>query len=54
MKKKLFRTNQTPDMTKALREAVTKKSELETKYFKLKTNDTLNAYKKQKDFCRRI
>ena len=35
-------------MTKALRKAMMRRSELETKYFKLKTNDTLKAYKKQK------
>ena len=34
-------------MTKALRKAIMRRSELETKYFKLKTNDTLKAYKKQ-------
>ena len=28
-------------MTKALRKAIMRRSELETKYFKLKTNDTL-------------
>ena len=31
-----------------------RRSELETKYFKLKTNDTLKAYKKQKNYCSRL
>ena len=34
-------------MTNALRKAIMRRSELETKYFKLKTNDTLTAYKKE-------
>ena len=41
-------------MTKALREAMMRRSELETKYFKLKTNDTLKAYKKQKNYFTRL
>ena len=41
-------------MTKALRKAIMRRSELETKYFKLKTNDTLKAYKKQKNYCSRL
>ena len=31
-----------------------RRSELETKYFKLKTNDTLKACKKQKNYCSRL
>ena len=31
-----------------------RKSELETKLFKQKTNDTLKAYKKQKSYCSRL
>ena len=45
-KKKLVRAKQAPNMTKALCKAIMKRSELETKYFKLKTNDTLKVYKK--------
>ena len=46
MKKKLVRTNQAPYMTKALRKAIMRRWELETKYLKLKINDTLKVYKK--------
>ena len=35
-------------MTKALRKAIMRRSKLETKYFKLKTNDILKANKKRK------
>lgn len=51
MKKKLINANQALYMTKALRQTIMKKLELETKYFKLKANDTFKAYKKQKHFC---
>ena len=54
MKKKLIRANQAPYMTKALCKAVMRTSELETKYFKLKANDTLKAYKKQKNYSSRL
>ena len=54
MKKKLIRANQAPHMTKALCKAVMRTSELETKYFKLKANDTLKAYKKQKNYSSRL
>ena len=54
VKKKLVRANQAPYKTKALRKAIMRRSELETKYFKLKTNDTLKAYKKQKNYCSRL
>ena len=45
VKKKLVRANQAPYMTKALCNAIMRRSELERKYFKLKRNDTLKAYK---------
>ena len=54
MKKKLVRVDQAPCKTKALRKAIMRRSELETKYFKLKTNDTLKVYKKQKNYCSRL
>ena len=44
MKKKLVKANQAPYMTKALHKAIMRRSELETKYFKLKTNDTMKAF----------
>ena len=35
-----------PYMTKALRKEIMRRSKIETKYFKLKTNNTLEVYKK--------
>ena len=44
MKKKLVRANQTRYMTKALRKRIMRRSEIGTKYLKLKRNYTLKAY----------
>ena len=45
IKKKLLGANHAPYMTKALKKAVMKRSELETKYVKNKTSDNLKSYK---------
>ena len=50
IKRKLIRANHVPDMTKALRKAIMKRSELENKYVKNKTNENLKSYKKQRNF----
>ena len=54
IKKKLLRANQVPYMTKALRKAIMKRSELESKYVKNKTSENLKSYKKQKNFCSKL
>ena len=54
VKKKLTRAKEAPYMPKALRKAIVRRLELKTKYFKLKSNDTLKAYKKQKNYCSRL
>ena len=41
IKRKLLRANHVPYMTKALREAIMKRSELENNYVKNKTNENL-------------
>ena len=51
IKKKLLRANHVPYMTKALRKAILKRSELESKYVKNKTSENLKSYKKQLNFC---
>ena len=40
-------------MTKALRKAIMKRSELATKYHKTKSIEDYNNYKKQRNFCSR-
>ena len=50
VKKKLLRANKVPCMTKVLRKAIMKKSELVSKYVK-NTSKNLRSYKKQRNFC---
>ena len=54
LKKKFLRSNQAPYMTKALRKAIMRRSELESKYFKNKTNENKARFKKQKSFCSKL
>ena len=54
IKKKKLRANHVPYMTKALRKAIMKRSELETKYVKRKTDENLRIYKKQRSFCTKL
>ena len=41
-------------MTKALRKAIMKRSELESKYVKNKKNENFNSYKKKRNFCSKL
>ena len=41
-------------MTKALGKAILKRSELESKYVKNKTNEKPKSYKKQSNFCSKL
>ena len=50
LKKKSVRANHAPYMTKILRKAIMKRSELETKFYKTKTENDKKLYKKQKNF----
>ena len=53
MKKKFVRANEVPYMTKGLRKAIMKRSELKSKY--LKNNyQNMKIYKKQKTFCSKL
>ena len=54
IKRKTVRANQAPYITKALRKAMMKRSELETKFYKTKTQSSYRAYKKQKNFVSRL
>ena len=54
LKKKVLRSNQAPYMTKALRKAIMRRSELESKYFKNKTNENKARFKKQKKICSKL
>ena len=41
-------------MTKNLRKAIMKRSQLKTKYFKTNTAESLRLYKKQNNFCSKL
>ena len=53
-KKKVIRANEAPYMTKTLKKAMIKRSELETKYHRFKNSDTLKAFKRQKNYVSRL
>ena len=50
----LRRANHVPDMTKVLRKAIMKRSELERKYVKNETSENLKSYIKQRNFCSQL
>ena len=54
MKKKLLRANHAPYVTKTLRNGITRRSDLQTKYFKTRTPESLKKYRKQKNYCSRL
>ena len=53
-KNKVVRATEVPYMTKALRKAIADRSRLENRYQKSKTEESLRAYKQQKNFCSRL
>ena len=54
LKKKLVRTNEAPYITKALRKAIMRRSQLENKYRKQRTRQNKTLCKKQKNLCSRF
>ena len=46
-KKEFLRANYVPYMTKRLRKAIMKRSELKSKYLKIQTQESFQSYKKQ-------
>ena len=54
LKKKMLRANHSSYMSKTLRKAIMRRSYLENKYLKKKTDQCLRAYKKQKNYCSRL
>ena len=54
LRKKLLRANHAPYITKTLRKAIMRRSQLETKYLKTKTQTDLKLYKKHKNFCSKL
>ena len=54
LKKKILRSNEVSYMTKCLRKAIMKRSQLEAKFHKTRTLVNQKAYKKQKNFVSRL
>ena len=50
----MLRANHAPYVTKSLRKAIIRRSNLQTKYFKTSRIELLRKYRKQKDFCSRL
>ena len=53
-KKKVIRANNMPYMTKTLRKAIMRRSALKNKFYKIKTFEYQNAFRKQRNFCNRL
>ena len=53
-KKKTLRANNAPYITKELRKAIMKRSQLENIYRKTLTKNSLKAHKKQKNYVSRV
>ena len=54
LKTKILRANNAPYITKKLRKAIMKRSQLENIYCKTLTEKSLKAYKKQKNYVSRL
>ena len=54
LKYKKVRANQVPYMTKALRKAIMKRSELESKFLKTRSESSHRCYKRQKNFVSKL
>ena len=54
IKKKTVRANQVPYMSKTLRKAIMRRSNLENKYLRSRNPENKEAYKKQKNYCSRL
>ena len=54
IKKKTLRANQVPYMTKTLRKAIMRRSNLENKFLKNVTPENNAAYRKQRNLCSKL
>ena len=54
LKKKQLRANHASYVSKSMRKAIMRRSYLEIFYFKKRTDKSLRAYKKQKNYCSRL
>ena len=54
LKKKTVRANEAPYMTKQLRKAIMTRSRLQNRHHKLKTEESNQKFKRQRNFCNRL
>ena len=54
LKKKLLRANHSQYVTESLRKAIMRRSKLEEIYFRKQINESLKAYKEQKNYCSKL
>ena len=54
LRKKVLRANHAPYITETLRKAIMRRSQLQTKYLKTKTQTDFKLYKKRKNFCSKL
>ena len=54
IKERLVRANEVPYMTKKLRKAIATRSRLENNYMRLKTVESRNIFRKQRNYCSRL
>ena len=54
IKKKVIRANHASYLTKELKKAITKRSQLEKIYSNKRTEESFKKYKKQKNYCSRL
>ena len=54
LKKKTIRANHAPYITKVLRKAIMKRSQLKSKYYKTKCENDFKSYKKQRNYVSRL
>ena len=54
VKKRNVGANEVPYMIKTLRKAIMTRSRLQNKYHKLKTDECLQSFKRQRNFCNRL
>ena len=53
-KTRLVRANQKPYVTNVMRKAIMRRTQLQNKYFKFRTQEHLEAFKRQKNYCNRL
>ena len=54
LRKKLLRANHAPYITKSVRKAIMRRSQLESKFLKHKTPESRQIYTKQRNYCSRL